>query len=161
MERIDNDLLRPSLRGAAVLSAPYSTRVGMLTAFFGGPFAAVALQGINAHRLGRLGREAVLLAGLLLSILALDLWVRRTGALSEGLAGMLGTDERDARRILSRAIALGIFALGLFVHRQPQRTADLMGLPRPNGIGVGIGLIIGGTLASVVWHAASAGLVSP
>ena len=52
----NDDLLRPSLEKTdAAHKSIYSTTTGYLTAFIGGPFAAIAMAAINSGRLGRSG----------------------------------------------------------------------------------------------------------
>ena len=59
-----NDLLRPSIGTVDSPQRPlYSATAGYLTAFFGGPFAATGMAGLNAWRLGRLRTDALALAG--------------------------------------------------------------------------------------------------
>jgi peptidoglycan hydrolase-like protein with peptidoglycan-binding domain len=64
------DLLQPTLTGAAPAAAPYSVQTTFLTGFFGGPFAALAILAMNSFRLRRLARDA-LVWGALLVLLAM------------------------------------------------------------------------------------------
>src|SRR5262245_61137626 len=56
------ELLRPSLKDVAVASAPYSVQTVFLTSFLGGPFAAIAILGVNSWRLQRLKQDLLPLA---------------------------------------------------------------------------------------------------
>lgn len=143
-----DELLRPSLQGATVAKAPYSVQTMFLTSFFGGPFAALAIIGANAARLQRLPRDLLPL-GLALAATAAFL-----GALH--LAGW-GTDLRNyltelagpsAVSYVARVVGLIIFGMGYALHRAEQRSADFMGLDRPNGWIGGIACILVGTAAA-------------
>lgn len=130
-------LLQPSLGGAAgrLHQAPYSTQAQVMSAFFGGPLAALALWAINSQRLGRLQRDAVwlLLAALLWGA---ALWLFFGPA---HLGAQIG-----APRVWIRGLALAIFACGALLHRREQAACDLMGQTRPNGTVLAIVLILAG-----------------
>lgn len=142
-----SDLLQPSLgEQAAPRRSPYSTQAHFLSAFFGGPFAALAMSGINAARLDRLRRDAWWIGLLALGCVAFEFWLRRGaggGALVAWAVEHLGARGAE---YLRRALALALFAVGLMVHRREQKLTDLMGLARPSGWIVGIALILGGWL---------------
>jgi hypothetical protein len=145
MQGVDEALLRPSLSGAgAGVRAPYGTQMGMLASFFGGPFSALAVVILNAWRLQRLRAEALPLALLAVLTIGLDLglMLRPAGVLA--VAHWLDTTPAYAFHLLCRALSLAVFAAGLLMHRQHQRAADLLGLDRPRGLWVGLGLIAGG-----------------
>jgi hypothetical protein len=59
---------------------------------------------------------------------------------------MLSTSPENALHLALRALSLAVFAAGLLLHRQRERAAALLGLDRPRGLWVGIGLIVGGVL---------------
>lgn len=143
-----DELLRPSLKGVTVAKAPYSVQTMFLTSFFGGPFAAIAIIGVNSVRLQRLPQDLLPLG------LALAAAVGFLGALH--LAGW-GADLREyltalagprALSYVSRVIGLIIFGMGYALHRAEQRSADFMGLDRPNGWIGGIACILAGTAAA-------------
>jgi hypothetical protein len=146
MQGVDEALLRPSLAAGSGVRAPYSLQMGMLASFFGGPFAALAVVLLNALRLQRLRAEALPLALLVFATLAAELWLLLDPAPSLALAGLLSTGPLNALELALRALSLALFADGLLLHRQHQRAADLMGLQRPRGLWVGLGLIAGGLL---------------
>ena len=148
-----DELLRPSLAGAAVARAPYSVRTTFLTAFFGGPLAAIAITAINSVRLQRWARDLVPLAALAAGYIALILglawtdWGRNVQDSLDTLAG--------PRTIiyLHRLIGLALFGLGYAMHRKEQRSADFMGLRRPNGWVAGLACIGGSILFLLVFDA--------
>src|SRR5262249_39204793 len=79
-----DELLRPSLGDAVAARAPYSVRTTFLTAFFGGPLAALAIIVLNSVRLRRwlpdLPVLGVVLAGFIAFVLALY-WTEWGGGL--------------------------------------------------------------------------------
>lgn len=128
-------LLQPSLGGAAGRQhkAPYSTQAQVMSAFFGGPLAALALWAINSQRLGRLQRDAVWL------VLAALLW----GAALWLFFGPVNLgSELGSPRVWVRGVALAIFAGGALLHRREQAACDLTGQTRPDGTGLAIVLIV-------------------
>jgi hypothetical protein len=146
MQGVDEALLRPSLAAGAGARAPYSTQMGMQVSFFGGPFAALAVLFINATRLRRLRPEALPLALVAAATLALDAWMLLDVAPVLRMSQMLSTSPENALHLALRALSLAVFAAGLLLHRQRERAAALLGLDRPRGLWVGIGLIVGGVL---------------
>jgi hypothetical protein len=153
MARLDptiDELLQPSLSGGGPSRAPYSPRVGMLTAFFGGPFAGAALQAVNAWRMQRLRADAPWLAAALAGVLAGDWWLRGSGQLL-ALARWLEWHPADLRNLLLRFGALAVFAVASALHAPAQRSVDLMGRPRPNGWLPGIVLIVAGNALLIGW----------
>lgn len=144
-------LLQPSLsgRGEAPQAAPYSQQAGFLTAFFGGPFALAIMFAINSKRLSRLGRDAGWIA---LAALGYAAWVwfcHRTSAGQEVRAWLLHELGRRGPEIAERLIALAGYALMALCHRREQRSATLFGLDRPNGLWLGLGLIVAGNVLSI------------
>jgi hypothetical protein len=136
-----DELLRPSLEGSAVAKAPYSTRTTFLTAFFGGPLAAIAITALNSVRLQRvmrdlapLGAALVAYVGFMLVLTFTDWGTSFLAAITE-IAGPRGTAYFD------RLIALALFGLGYMLHRREQRSSDLMDLTRPNGWIAGLACI--------------------
>jgi len=146
-----DELLRPSLGDAVAARAPYSVRTTFLTAFFGGPLAALAIIVLNSVRLRRwlpdLPVLGVVLAGFIAFVLALY-WTEWGGGLRAYLQAIAG--ER-ALTYLFRLIALGFFGLGYALHRKEQRSADLIGMARPNGWIGGIACGIGGLIVQVTF----------
>jgi len=143
------DLLRPTVsEPAQVARAPYSLQTGFLSAFFGGPFAAALMLGLNAWRLKRLPRDA---AWALLIAAAFTAWLAFTQQTEPGLAlqaRLVELGGRNAMSIAARLFALLACVGTALLHRREQRSADLFGLQRPNGWGVGIALIVIGWGAS-------------
>lgn len=134
-------LFQPSLSGRAQVRAPYSTLTGFLTAFLGGPFGIIALTGLNSWRLLRLKRDLLLLIPATLITLVL--------APALGLAGGL---------LPLRLYALCLFGLAHLLHRREQRTADLMGMDRPNGRIGGLACIVAGNAVLLAYIFLVAGL---
>jgi len=89
----------------------------------------------------------VVLAGFIAFVLALY-WTEWGGGLRAYLQAIAG--ER-ALTYLFRLIALGFFGLGYALHRKEQRSADLIGMARPNGWIGGIACGIGGLIVQVAF----------
>ena len=148
-----DELLRPSLADAAVAKAPYSVRATFLTAFLGGPLAAIAITAINSLRLQRWARDLVPLAAfaaayiVFLLALAWTDWGRSFQTSLDALAGPRSLSY------LHRLIALGLFGVGYAMHRKEQRSADFMGLRRPNGWVAGVACVAGSILFLIVFDA--------
>jgi hypothetical protein len=148
-----DELLRPSLAGAAVAKAPYSVRTAFLTAFFGGPLAAIAITGINSVRLRRWARDLAPLAALVAAYVAFMLALAWT---DWGLSFQTSLDAFAGPHTVSylhRLIALALFGVGYAMHRKEQRSADFMGLRRPNGWVAGLACIAGSILFLIVFDA--------
>jgi hypothetical protein len=129
-----DDLLQPVLGDTSSTSAaPYSVKTVFLTAFFGGPLAAVAILATNSYRLRRIYRDLpMLLLGVALFLIS-GWIIYRTSAgmvIRDWLTQTLG--QRGIQYSF-RLEALVIAAGGYLMHRQEQRTSDLLGLKRPNG----------------------------
>src|SRR5262245_24715109 len=121
-----DELLQPSLGTSRIAKAPYSVRTTFLTAFFGGPFAAIAITVLTSIRLQRLGRDALPLAAALLAYLGLlaALMVTPWGAsLLQSLEDFAG---KQAFSHVDRLIGMGLFGLGYMLHRKEQRSAEFM-----------------------------------
>lgn len=145
-----SDLLRPTVAGGKPQQAPYSLQTAFLSSFFGGPFAAVAIFLINARRIGRLRADLTLGVLLALLYIAIQWWWRTTpgGAAFNGwLIGSLGAGGGG---YVDRLLGLVAFAAGSMLHRREHKASDLMGQPRPHGLSLGLALIVGGWMASVV-----------
>ena len=143
-----DDLLRPSLQETGVAKVPYSLRVTFLTAFFGGPFAALAITIVNSVRLRRWLRDLAPLGLALAALLAftLALYWTEWGA---GLRASIDGANKRGIAYLYRVIGLLFFGLGTLLHRKEQRSAELMGLDRPNGWIAGLACLFGGVVLSV------------
>lgn len=140
-----DELLKPTLEtGAVGRTAIYSTTAGFTTAFFGGPFAAVALTAINSWRLRRLRMDVwPLLAAAALSVLAI--WLIESPARFGQPDLELGA---TGQRLLQRAFSLGLFGLFWLLHRRYYRNMMVMGIEPPNGWVVGLGCAVFGVLLS-------------
>lgn len=122
-------LLQPSLSGAALVArAPYSKQMLFLSAFFGGPLAALLGFGLNVQRLQLWRRDGWLLA--LTCLIGLALWPWAAGWSTVG----------------TRLLALCLLGVGVWRHQREHAGADLMAMKRPNGWGPGIALILVGNL---------------
>lgn len=124
----DNELLQPSI---AKVDGPqraiYSTTAGYLTAFFGGPFAAIGMAGLNAWRLGRLRTDAPALAGGAALAVGLVVFLLRPDLFGQA---DLDFSTRDLR-IGVRILALLLFGAFWFLHRRYYRGMQLLGLESP------------------------------
>jgi hypothetical protein len=143
------ELLRPSLSGSDRLRrAPYSHQVVFLGAFFGGPFAAAGLLAVNAWRLDRLRRDAAVLVVVAFAAFTFYASSRPGGLLHGGLQPLVQWLGPRTFVYAERLAALALFGIGAALHRREQRSADLFGLPRPNGWIGGIAAIAGGIALS-------------
>jgi len=150
-------LLQPSLgRTDSLRAAPYSSAAGFVAAFFGGPFAAVLMFAMNTQRLGRWRKSGVHVAlGALLALL----WLGLLPHLPTGQAAARAANEllgAGGWRYVDRLFALLLFMAGYGLHRDAQRTADLFGLPRPNGWVGGALALAGGVALGALLRWASA-----
>jgi hypothetical protein len=130
-EQLDVGLLSPSV--AASAARPYySSNATFLTAFFGGPLAAVFMQGLNARFLGRWQRERLWLGlAMLVAIVGIVL-VSLPAIRPEVLPFMpewLG--QKSSARMASRALAVALWG-ALFLRMRPTyRAAELHTHSRP------------------------------
>lgn len=140
-----SDLLRPSLvRGRQGL-APYSTQAGFVVGFIGGPLAGLALALINARRLKRLPGDLAWLLPALGACVAVEWWL----ASPDGVQWLQQAGQwlgQRPRPLISTALGLLSFGVASLLHGRSQRQASVMGLDRPNGTWLGIGLIVLGTV---------------
>jgi hypothetical protein len=147
-----DELLQPSLQGAAVPRAPYSVQTAFLTAFFGGPLAAIAITVLNSVRLRRF-RDLAPLSIALIAYLGFELASMST---AWGLQFRSGVNELAGARGMTffhRLIALGLFGIGYALHRREQRSADVMDLERPNGWIAGLACGAGGVIVAIALNA--------
>lgn len=152
------DLLRPTVSEPAQLAAaPYTVQAGFVTAFFGGPLAAAAMLAVNAWRLRRLPRDAGWVALIAVAFVAWLAFMHQTEAGRALQRQMTDAVGRNAMSIAARLIALVACLGGAWLHRREQRSADLFGLARPNGWGLGVALILLGWGASHLLGLAWAG----
>lgn len=129
-------LLQPSLSGAGLAArAPYSKQMLLLSAFFGGPVAALLGFGLNVQQLALWRRDGWLFALACLAGLALWPWAASWSS--------VGT----------RLLALGLLGVGVWRHRREHAGADLMSMTRPNGWGPGVALILVGNVGDFLLHA--------
>lgn len=144
---VNRDLLMPSLDGARVERAPFSSQTGFLVAFFGGPLGACAYGALNARRLGRLSADWPWLLALAVVDIVL-IWSLTHGLVGHPWVAAL-QQEFDGRfgRIASRLFALIVFGCVSLAHRREHRAAALMGRDRPNGTWPGLALIVFGLAA--------------
>lgn len=153
------ELLRPSLTPTdRIERAPYSLQTGFVSAFFGGPLAAVGMLVLNAVRMETLQRDAIWLgAAGLLGIGWVWLLIAAGADGAAWLAALAHWLGPNAGGYLERLGGLLLFAGAAALHRREQRAADLFALARPNGWIAGIALILGGRVASLLVEAAVLG----
>lgn len=147
---LNPDLLRPSLSGTAPLAlAPYTLQTSFFAAFFGGPFASALMLALNAHRLGRLQRDAVWALVIAVAFAAWLCFAYATPAGHQLQLTITGWVGGRSMALVERLLALLAFGVNAALHRREQRSADLFGLKRPNGWVAGIALIVIGYAATV------------
>jgi hypothetical protein len=150
---VREDLLRPSLAdGESGVRGIHSSSTLFACAFFGGPFAAIALASLDAYALRRRSDVIPLLAAAILTIaLAIAVW-------RPELLGIRALDRGDLPgRLVLRAFALFLFAALWWMHRDTYRAMRTAGMAAPSGIGPGIACI----LLGVATQAALARLLEP
>ncbi len=144
-------LLTPSLASTPPPRPLFSFQALFLTAFFGGPLAAVGLAGINARRADRWRRDAWLCGLVALAWFAVLVLVGvaiAQGQFPSWLEGFGAKAQRNLR-LLGRIVALGL--AGLFYHRhRPLWVAQrLAGTESPNPWKVGLAAIGVATLLTL------------
>lgn len=148
MSDVRKDLLRPSLADSGALAAaPYSNQVLFLSAFFGGPPAALGCFVLNSLRLGRWRRDVAAIAAGAAIYLGLLLWWQRAGPELIAIP--------KVQSLLMRALGLALAGVAAWQHRQEQSACRLMGLAQPKGLLPGIALVllgwaVGGLLQAVL-----------
>lgn len=121
----DDDLLRPSLDASRPLLPLYSATACWMTAFFGGPLAALIIFAENYRRAGLLRREAHwLLAGAGTALASLYYLVIAAQARGAGAGGDV--------RLQVRLAALAIAALLYWRLRPALRAQELFDIKPPN-----------------------------
>lgn len=141
----NDDLLRPSLDNPdTVQNAIYSTTAGYLTAFIGGPFAAITMAGLNSWRLRRLARDALpIISATALSVTLYALFIRPEWF------GQVDFDvTMQNARLGARVYALMLFGAFWLLHKRYYRAAGLMGLKSPSPWVGGVACVLVGTLAT-------------
>jgi hypothetical protein len=138
----ESDLLTPSLAADAENQpqAIYPPIAMMLAAFFGGPFAILAMTGANTQRLKRTARDAPYL---LLAAAATVLLIKVL------FASAVGKNLADTAiftpKLLIRAFAIALFSGSYFLHRRAHRNSKFSGLDAPKSIPMTLACIIGGS----------------
>jgi hypothetical protein len=140
-----DELLQPTLSEQAQSAAPYSIQATFFTGFFGGPFAALAIIGVNSVRLRRLQRDVLVLTTLLALVLLVG-WMFYATQLGLAMqAWLTETFGRGNLRFVSRLSGLLVVGAGYLLHRREQRNAELVGMKRPNGWIAGIACVVIGS----------------
>ena len=139
-----DDLLTPTLSpGAGQAPSIYSLTASVLTAFFGGPFAVIALTAVNSWRLDQVRRDIPILSLLATATIGvLFLLVR-----ADHVPLMPFVELPDDRALLIKAWALAIFGMCALLHQRFQRNMSFSATPRPNpwptgGGSVPIGIVM-------------------
>ncbi|MEM8983970.1 MAG: hypothetical protein AAGC71_13150 [Pseudomonadota bacterium] len=123
MRHADNsDLLTPSLQNDSTM-AVYSVGALIAAAFFGGGVAVVIMGTLNAYRLGRLGRDAILLIGmLLLSVGTLVAMIEMTA----------GGDTARTARLVNRGLGFVLCGALYLLHQRAFKAMNFLGLDKPS-----------------------------
>lgn len=142
-----DDLLEPSLddAGAGSRATIYSSAVGYVSAFFGGPVGAGVVATVNARRLDRLRKDWWILPLALLVTLAYVAWLVRGGGI-DWLEQNLGGGKSMPKTVLG----IAMFALTHRVHRTYYRNMEVLGLDPPSGWKLGLLAILAG-VASIMF----------
>jgi len=130
-EQLEAGLLSPSIAASAARPT-YSSNATFLTAFFGGPLAAVFMQGLNARFLGRWQRERLWL-GLALLVAVAGIVLVSLPAIRPGLLPFMPEwfAQKSSARMASRAVALAIWGALYLRMRPAYRAAELHAHSRP------------------------------
>jgi uncharacterized membrane protein AbrB (regulator of aidB expression) len=143
-------LLRPTLGGVgANRTSIYSTTVGYISAFFGGPIAAAIVALVNSRRLNRLQRDwpfALVAIGVEIAFIQ---WQVNGG--SPRLDEALGS---GAHRWMRRLLGLFFFGLAYALHRTFYRNMAIAGISPPAGWLLGSLAIAAGlsfNAALIIW----------
>ena len=132
MDPTGDELLQPSLSRRRISAAPYSLQTVLLTSFFGGPLAGVILIGVNARLLGRLAKDALVLVVLAILVVAVEaLLIHDRAAIESWLKDTIGF---GTLRLTIQALGIATFGVAYWLHRDDQRSAELQGIERPNGL---------------------------
>jgi hypothetical protein len=142
------ELLKPSLSLTRATIAPYSVNTTVMVAFFGGSLGLIGITALNAWRLGRLGRDAIPLAIMLAAYLGFVWALAQTEWGMAFQTSLLKFIDMKTMSNVYRLIALILCGLSFLLHRSEQRSADVMGLDRPNGWIAGLAFIAGDILVS-------------
>ena len=137
----NNPLLEPSLDEQKISAAPYSTKTGFVTSFFGAGFGAIIYTGLNSLRLQRLKRDLPFLIALTVAYVAIILTIALTEpgiAFHSYLKDLAG---KNSFRYFLQVVGIVLFGLGYLLHRREHRSADFMGLQRPNGWMAGLAIL--------------------
>lgn len=142
---IDERLLQPSLSGdTGQLQPIYSATTMVLTAFFGGPFAIVAIAAINSERLQRTAQDVVwFIVAAIASVALIHLLY---GDASFAGAAVARSIEP---RILLKAFSLALFAAFYALHRRAHRSMRFTELQAPSPWRTAIGCAVLGILLQV------------
>lgn len=146
--RSNDDLLQPSLERSGSARSIYSSTVGYLSGFIGGPVAAVIVAMVNSHRLGRLGMDwylAVLGLALAVLVLAPAPW-----GFALQMADSFGA---SGARIAYRIAGLAVFGVFYLVHARYHRNMEIVGIKAPSGWILGIVATLAGVLSAVLLSA--------
>ncbi len=136
---VPHELLRPTLsHHNAPRLAPYSQQTGFLTAFFGGPPAALVMAGVNAQRMGRLAKDLPWLLALGMVFIVAEYALLQTDA-GRDVAHWIRSVANW--RVYHQLVGLLFFGAASLAHRREQRAASLMGADRPKGLWMGVLLI--------------------
>lgn len=130
-------LLQPSLSSARPATTIYSTKATFWTSFFGGPFAALMIGGLNARHMGRLGKDALPLVGLtlasMLALVGIEIWSIDA--------------EASTRRYAARGIGCVVWGALYLLHRPVYRAAEYATAAHRSGWVAGISVVL---IASLV-----------
>jgi hypothetical protein len=146
-----NALLQPSLQVQRPKSLPFSLQAQFLTAFFGGPVAALGMGLLNASRLDRLRRDAAWLGALLVLYVALAYGFVLSAAGEAVHAAAVDALGLRAPHYLDTAYALACFSIAAAAHRRGHQAAQLFGLAAPSPWKTGLILVAVGYAIARVW----------
>ena len=133
------DLLKPSLSGGIPVAPLYSVGVGYVLSLVG-PFAVGTIMAINAHRLGRLAKDAWIFVIVFAVATALPLaFVLDPSLFQIDLNG----DEVSFRWALTIGTGLAIMGLLYLRYRRYYRVMMLSGIDSPSPWKMGICVFIG------------------
>ncbi len=134
-----DDLLTPTLSpGEVQAPAIYSLTASVVTAFFGGPFAVIALTAVNSWRLDEVRRDTPVLALLAAATVGVIFLLTRADQVSL----MAFIELPKDRALLIRAWALAVFGMCALLHQRVQRNMSFSTTPRPNPWPAGLACVM-------------------
>jgi hypothetical protein len=150
MDPTRDALLQPSLIGAGPQASMYAARAGFYTAFFGGPFAAVAFSALNSRRAARSATDAPWQLLAFCTSVAVIWALFKPSAWSYRIDHVLG---HNAGTLIARVWSLLLFGGECLLHKKFYRHMEMLGVKPPRALAPCLACVAFGLLATfgLVW----------